>query len=107
MEIYGKLVRDNIPEIIKKENKIPTTRILSNDEYKLELLKKLVEEANEVLEAKEDENGLIKELGDLLEVIDSTIKAFNLSKEEVLILKDKRKQERGGFDKQIFLKNVE
>lgn len=107
MEIYKKLVRDNIPEIIKKENKIPKTRILSNDEYKYELLKKLVEESNEALGAKEDKKDLIKELGDLLEVIDSAIKAFDLNKEEILTLKDKRKQERGGFDKQIFLESVE
>jgi len=107
MEIYKKLVRDNIPGIIQKENKIPKTRILSNNEYKYELLKKLIEESNEVLEAREDKKDLIKELGDLLEVIDSTIKAFDLNRDEILILKDKRKQERGGFDKQIFLESVE
>ena len=106
MNIFNKLVRDNIPEIIKKDNRIPKFRILSNDEYKLELLKKLVEESNEVLEAKNQED-LIKELGDLLEVIDSTIQTFNLNREEILILKNKRKQERGGFDKQIFLESVE
>jgi len=107
MKIYKKLVRDNIPEIIQKENKIPKTRFLSNDEYKYELLKKLVEESNEVLGAREDKKDLIKELGDLLEVIDFAIKAFDLNKEEILTLKDKRKQERGGFDKQIFLESVE
>ncbi|MGE5426013.1 MAG: phosphoribosyl-ATP pyrophosphohydrolase [Bacillota bacterium] len=107
MEIYKKLVRDNIPEIIRKENKIPKTRILSNDEYKYELLKKLVEESNEVLGAREDKKDLIKELGDLLEVIDSAINAFDLNKEEIFTLKDKRKQERGGFDKQIFLESIE
>jgi predicted house-cleaning noncanonical NTP pyrophosphatase (MazG superfamily) len=67
----------------------------------------LVEESNEVLEAKEDKNGLIKELGDLLEVIDYTIRVFDLSREDILILKNKRKQERGGFDKRIFLETIE
>jgi predicted house-cleaning noncanonical NTP pyrophosphatase (MazG superfamily) len=107
MEIYNKLVRDNIPEIIKGNNKIPKLRILNDNEYKLELLKKLIEESKEVLEAKDNREELIKELGDLLEVIDSTIKAFNVDLEEVLILKNKRKIERGGFDKQIFLESVE
>lgn len=107
MEIYKKLVRDNIPDIIQKDNKIPKIRILSNDEYKHELLKKLIEESKEVLGSQEDKTDLIKELGDLLEVIDSVIKAFNFSKEEVLSLKEKRRQERGGFDKQIFLESVE
>ncbi|MEI6835762.1 MAG: nucleoside triphosphate pyrophosphohydrolase [Candidatus Falkowbacteria bacterium] len=107
MKIFNKLVRDKIPEIIEAENKIPKIKILSNDEYKLELLKKLVEESKEVLEAKDDKEDLIKELGDLLEVIDSTVKTFSLNLEDILVLKDKRKQERGGFDKQIFLESVE
>jgi predicted house-cleaning noncanonical NTP pyrophosphatase (MazG superfamily) len=37
MNIFNKLVRDNIPEIIKKENKIPKTRI-KNLEIYLKLL---------------------------------------------------------------------
>jgi predicted house-cleaning noncanonical NTP pyrophosphatase (MazG superfamily) len=106
MKFFNKLVRDKIPEIIVKENKIPKVRILSDDEYKFELLKKLVEESGEVLEAKNNQEDLIKELGDLLEVIDSTIKAFNLNQGDILALKDKRKKERGGFDKKIFLENV-
>ncbi len=45
----GKLVRDNIPEIILKAVKEPITRILSDQEYKIELDKKLFEEVNEYL----------------------------------------------------------
>ena len=52
-KIYNKLVRDNIPDIIKKDNCIPYTRVLSDEEYKLELERKLYEEYKEVLEAKE------------------------------------------------------
>ena len=43
-QIYNKLVRDNIPDIIEKNGEIPIIRILSNEEYKLELEKKLCEE---------------------------------------------------------------
>ena len=106
MKILNKLVRDKIPEIIKAKGEIPKVRILNNDEFKLELLKKIVEESNEVLEANGREE-LIKEIGDLLEVVDATIKAFNINLEEISILRYKRKEERGGFDKQIFLENVE
>lgn len=36
---YNKLVRDNIPDIIKNNGEIPITRILNDDEYKIELEK--------------------------------------------------------------------
>lgn len=48
---YQKLVRDKIPEIIKNNNETPITRILSDEEYKKELEKKLLEEYQEVIEA--------------------------------------------------------
>ena len=34
---YNKLVRDKIPEIIKSDNETPIIRILSDEEYKIEL----------------------------------------------------------------------
>jgi len=106
METYNKLVRDNILEIISQKNKIAKSRILSNEEYKLEALKKIVEEANEVLAAG-NSNDLMKEIGDLQEIIEAVIFAFNLDEKEILKIKNQRKKERGGFDKKIFLESVE
>ena len=51
MKVYNKLVRDKIPEIILKDNELPSTRILSDEEYIKELNRKLQEEVNEYLEA--------------------------------------------------------
>lgn len=33
-KIYNKLVRDNIPQIISNDSRIPITRILNNEDYK-------------------------------------------------------------------------
>lgn len=43
-QIYNKLVRDNIPNIISKNGETPITRVLSDVEYKEELERKLYEE---------------------------------------------------------------
>ena len=45
MKIHKKLVRDLIPEIIKNNKEIPKTRILGNQEFRQNLIKKLFEEA--------------------------------------------------------------
>ena len=42
--MQGKLVRDKIPQIIAADGKKPITRILEQEEYLLELDKKLNEE---------------------------------------------------------------
>lgn len=60
----GKLVRDNIDQIIKKAGKTPVIRILDDAEYLEELRKKLQEEVTEFLA-----DNSIEELADILEVV--------------------------------------
>ncbi len=38
---FNKLVRDNIPDIIKDNNEVALIRILDENEYRVELYKKL------------------------------------------------------------------
>lgn len=104
-KIYNKLVRDNIPEIIKKDNCIPYIRVLSDEEYKVELEKKLYEEYQEVLGAKESSDR-IEELADMLELIISLARLENKSIDDVLEVAKKKSAIRGGFDKKIFLEKV-
>lgn len=104
-KIYNKLVRDNIPEIIKKDNGVPVTRILSDDEYKSELEKKLYEEYNEVLNAHES-NERIEELADMLEIISSLATLENKTLNDVVEVAKQKNAKRGGFEKKIFLEKV-
>lgn len=103
-KIYNKLVRDNIPNIIKSNNEIPVTRILKDDEYKCELEKKLLEEYKEVLEA--EKNDRIEELADMLEIIKSLAELENKTLEDVIKVSELKQQKRGSFKEKIFLEKV-
>lgn len=105
--IYNKLVRDNVPEIIRQDKAKPKTRILEQEEYLKALFKKLAEEAKEAAEAGADKQALMKEIGDVYEVIDAIIDDCGLDKAEIMKLKSERKVERGGFSKKIFLESVD
>lgn len=58
-KVYNKLVRDNIPEIIRRNGEEPVCHVLSEEEYWDALLKKDEEELIEVKEAetKASKNG--------------------------------------------------
>lgn len=101
---YNKLVRDKIPEIIKNNNETPITRILSDEEYKVELEKKLLEEYQEVI-ASSGKNRL-EELADMLEVMIALASLDDATLEDVIELADKKRNKRGGFKEKIFLESV-
>ena len=101
---YNKLVRDNIPNIIKSNGETPITRILTNEEYKQELEKKLYEEYQEVLESSGENR--IEELADMLEVIKSLAKLENKDLNNVIATADKKNEKCGGLKEKIFLKKV-
>ena len=103
-QIYNKLVRDNIPNIIENNGEIPVTRTLSDEEYKLELEKKLYEEYNEVLEASGKDR--IEELADMLEIIIALSKLENSNLDEVIEVSKGKVKKRGAFDKKIYLERV-
>ena len=102
---YGKLVRDRIPEIITNNGERPITRVLSKEEYKIELENKLLEECREVINSSKDER--IEELADLLEVMIALGKIEGKTLEEILNVRESKKIKRGGFDKMIYLCDVE
>jgi predicted house-cleaning noncanonical NTP pyrophosphatase (MazG superfamily) len=95
---YNKLVRDKIPEIIKKKNAVPITHIASHDEYWQKLKEKLQEEVDEF---KKDEND--EEIADILEVIHAICDFKKIDKNNLELLRKKKAEERGGFKDKIIL----
>ena len=71
MIYFNKLVRDRIPDIIRKNNETPVVRTMDKEEYIRELDRKLDEE---ILEFRADRN--LEELADILEVVYGLCKAF-------------------------------
>ena len=101
-KIYNKLVRDNIPEIIKKDGNVPIIRYLDDNDFLLELKNKLSEEYQEVLNAN-NSNELLEELADMLEVITYIAKVHNKTLDDIINIAKIKKDKKGGFDKKIFL----
>lgn len=104
-QIYNKLVRDNIPDIIVSNGETPITRILSSVEYKQELEKKLYEEYKEVLNTTNSKDR-IEELADMLEIIISLAKLEEKSLDDVIEVAKTKREKRGGFEERIYLEKV-
>ena len=100
---YNKLVRDKIPaEINSTEGRKANWRIMEDEEYIKELNKKLLEEAHEFIE----ENA-VEELADIMEVIQSIMRAKNISYEELKKVQALKREQKGGFYNRVYLIDVE
>ena len=95
---YNKAIRDKIPEIIQKDGHSCNVETLSDEKFLEQLEKKLSEE---VAEYQNDKNP--EELADILEVIYRIAQLKGVSKEELEKIRIKKSEERGGFDKNLFL----
>lgn len=78
MIYYDKAVRDKIPEIIQKDGHTCSVKTLSDEQFLVEIEKKLSEEVTEYQNNKNPE-----ELADILEVIYRIAKLRGISKEEL------------------------
>ncbi|HLR43532.1 MAG TPA: nucleoside triphosphate pyrophosphohydrolase [Pseudogracilibacillus sp.] len=106
MPTYYKLIRDKIPEIIEASGKAFSTRILNQEEYSIELKRKLLEEAKEYQETSEDEYAL-EELADILELVHAAAIIHNSDINDLEKIRKAKCKKRGGFGDRIFLEKVE
>jgi predicted house-cleaning noncanonical NTP pyrophosphatase (MazG superfamily) len=112
---YNKLVRDNMVDIYKHdvENKVSASaysvRYMEREETLERLKDKLLEEAKEVFEAygEEDKTHLKEEIADVIEVIDAILYHNDIKLDEVLAIRDAKKERKGGFEKGVFLESID
>lgn len=106
MPHYNKLVRDRIPEIIERDGKRLSTRILDEDEYVSHLDEKLKEELAEYLKCEETKDQ-IEELADMLEVILALAEVKGVTAQELEAVRRQKADKRGAFNERILLEWVE
>jgi len=104
-KFYNKLIRDNIPSIIEKDNKISIVTVLDDKQFLTELKKKLIEESKEVVNT-ETRDELINELADIQEIIDKLKEVYIIDQDEIVAVQSKKAQKNGKFDKKLFLISV-
>jgi predicted house-cleaning noncanonical NTP pyrophosphatase (MazG superfamily) len=98
---YNKLVRDCVPELLQKQKVEHEIVEMDQDEYCQALRQKIIEEAQEAAGASEVD--LITELADLWEVIDATMTAYGIQRDQVLACQMQRRMERGAFNRKLKL----
>ncbi|WP_375332234.1 nucleoside triphosphate pyrophosphohydrolase [Candidatus Tisiphia endosymbiont of Temnostethus pusillus] len=101
-----KLIRDLVPRIMRSRGISVFERSMKKDEYIQRLKDKLLEEAQEVIDAKTPDE-ISEELADLLEVIYALGKEYNLSMEQIEAKRLIKKQKDGGFDNRIYGSYIE
>jgi len=102
MTEFNKLVRDKIPEILRKKKIKYKFHKANNKEYIEMLYKKLIEELEEF---KKEPN--VEEFCDMLQVLENIGKFHDLEIEEVKEVKKIKKEISGGFDKKIILESTD
>ncbi|MBI4015246.1 MAG: nucleoside triphosphate pyrophosphohydrolase [Candidatus Aenigmarchaeota archaeon] len=97
----GKLVRDNMPEIMKRAGKEPVFKIVEGKEYWDKLKEKL---EGEVMEFSANESK--EEVADILEVVNAICEFRGFDMGEIERIRLKKLGERGGFRKGLVLEGV-
>jgi len=99
---HNKASRDKIPEIIKESGNICNSVTLSDEQFLIELEKKLIEEVNEYTESKD-----VEELADLLEVIYRISELSGVNPDELDKIRQDKAEKRGKFTSNLFLIDAE
>lgn len=101
---FKKLIRDKFFEHMTSDPKQkPDYRILNDEEYEVELKKKLIEESSEIEKTNDAE--IVEEIADIYEIIDHILELKNISKEDVLKKQEAKREKAGSFSKKVFIES--
>ncbi len=98
----AKLVRDNIPGLIRASGRRAVTRQLDDDEFAAALLDKLDEEIAEVRSAATAE-AVLEEAADVLEVLVAIVEQHGYRLSHIIAAADEKRLSRGGFATRCWL----
>jgi predicted house-cleaning noncanonical NTP pyrophosphatase (MazG superfamily) len=99
---YNKLVWDKVPDIIHEKGKQCEVRELSDEEFEIELLRKVEEEASALPETASRQE-LIDELADVVTVIEYIKELKGITELELADALERHAHKRGRFEKKLFL----
>lgn len=102
----NKLVRDGYPDIYKNDNQNADIETLSISDLKAALLKKIVEESNEISDATEKAD-IISELADIQQAIDDFMEVSEIDKADVEVKRLVKYRKLGGFTAGKFVKTLD
>ena len=98
MQKYNKAIRDRIPEIIESKGQKCKVVVLSDQDFLVQMERKLSEELDEYKVSKSPE-----ELADILEVLYRIAELKGLSRDQFEKLRAKKALDRGAFTRNLFL----
>jgi predicted house-cleaning noncanonical NTP pyrophosphatase (MazG superfamily) len=101
-EAFDKLVRDEIPRIVRENGDVPVTHSATGDEYRRRLHEKLDEEVAEFHDGPSAE-----ELADVQAVLDALAAVHGIDDGEIERVRREKAGERGEFAEGVVLEAVE
>lgn len=103
---FRKLIRDNIlDKHIEAGHKIDHT-VLSDNELKTALRKKLHEEADEIPIRDNPDDEIIEEIADVQQVIDDLKLSYGITSDDVRLAQEHKFKMKGGFNGGVYIESV-
>jgi predicted house-cleaning noncanonical NTP pyrophosphatase (MazG superfamily) len=102
---FNKLVRDKIVEHQLASGAVSVHRTLSPNEHKIELVSKIIEESQEILQASPEE--IAMEIADVQQALDDLKERYGLTSKDIAVAQAQKNEKNGAFKKGIFVDYVE